>query len=57
MSQQRYETWPYLEPKAEDVDRFDRAIAAEKKTKRPNQKVIEAWERDRDLALSLAKSE
>jgi hypothetical protein len=49
----KYELWPDLKPKFEDVEKFDSRIAAEKEKRRPNYKYIEALERDRAIAQTL----
>jgi len=49
-----YELWPALTPKTEDVEKFRRAIEAEKrKGRRANWNYIDAAKRDMAIAKSL----
>lgn len=46
----KYELWPALTPKTEDVSKFKNSIAAEMRKRRPNNKLIQAMERDMVIA-------
>ena len=56
MDKPKYQLWPHLEPRAEDVERWQQRIKAEKESARPNWDWIRRAEQDMALAEAIAKS-